>query len=109
MTEWEIVAGDLAPDHPEYVYVARKGAADGSWLSPEETAELRACLGADGGVSLRNRVSLAIQTALEWGQVDGEHHLRWVISEMLADLADSDEHYRRLIEGHGHWDEGIAP
>lgn len=108
MIKWSAGAGSTGPDHPEYVYVSREGAEDGSHLSQEEWSDLRACLGLDGGVSLRNRISLAVTTALQWGQVDGEHHLRWVIDTMLRDLL-SEEEYQTLVTEKEWWDEGIAP
>lgn len=54
----------------------------------------------------------AVAIALRYGQVDGEHHARWVIDQMLRVLAGAD--YDRAIELHNaggeySWDCGIAP
>ena len=108
MSKWEIVGSDNAPDHPEYILVVRRGAEDGTHLTQEEYDDLRTRLGIGPGVALETRASIAIQTALDWGQVDGEYHMRWVVDEMLRELA-GEELYGRLIAEHGAWDPGIAP
>jgi hypothetical protein len=62
------------------------------------------------------RVQLALELLIEDGQVDGQHHLRWVIDQAVRVLAGSD--YERRIADYCDgedgpetysWDEGIAP
>jgi hypothetical protein len=62
------------------------------------------------------RCKLAIDIAIRYGGIGGEHHKAWVIDQMVRILAG--EEYERIIvdakagedgsETYG-WDEGIAP
>lgn len=54
----------------------------------------------------------ALFVALQYGQIDGEHHKTWVIDQMVRRLAgEAYPELRRIYEQDGEceWDEGIAP
>jgi hypothetical protein len=59
-----------------------------------------------------DRVELALEIALQYGQVDGDHHKAWVIDQIVRRLTG--ERYDEVIDdyredGEYNWDEGIAP
>lgn len=54
----------------------------------------------------------ALMVALRYGQIDGEHHARWVIDQMVRRLTGEgyDEWVAAYEEGGAYtWDTGIAP
>lgn len=62
------------------------------------------------------RVQLALDVALSYGQDDGAHHKAWVIDQMVRILAA--DRYAQIVAGYRagedgpdtyEWDEGIAP
>jgi hypothetical protein len=62
------------------------------------------------------KIRMAIELAIQYGQIDGAHHKTWVIDQMVQILAASD--YDRIIaeacrgdDGPNtySWDRGIAP
>lgn len=65
--------------------------------------------------SENERIDRAIDLALRYGQIDGDHHKTWVIDQMLRALAGSERRYEKLIADsdpdgeYGPWDAGIAP
>jgi hypothetical protein len=58
------------------------------------------------------RVELALDVAVEFGQTDGDHHKAWVIDQMVRILT-GDRYGQWVAEyrdgGEYAWDEGIAP
>lgn len=63
-----------------------------------------------------DRIELATDLALEFGQTDGDHHKAWVIDQMVRVLLG--DKYERVIADYCDgedgpetysWDEGIAP
>jgi hypothetical protein len=66
---------------------------------------------------MHRRLMMALEIALTYGQVDGVHHLRWTIDQMVrAILHDSYSEVIKNFEGHDdegypeyEWDQGIAP
>lgn len=62
------------------------------------------------------KIKKALDVALSYGQIDGDHHKAWVIDQMVRVL--SGDNYEKVIkenkqgedgpETYG-WDEGIAP
>lgn len=63
------------------------------------------------------RVVKMIQTAVQYGNIDGGHHKMWVINEMLRAVMGEDD-LKALIDAYTapdtdgdyyFWDEGIAP
>lgn len=64
----------------------------------------------------RERIERAVNTAIQYGQVDGSHHKMWVIDQMLRELLPEKE-YKEFVEEYEHgedgeeyeWDTGIAP
>jgi hypothetical protein len=65
---------------------------------------------------LRGRIEEAIEIAVRFGGIDGDHHLKWVIDQMVRSLAG--ELYPVIVadakageDGPDtySWDEGIAP
>jgi hypothetical protein len=84
---------------------ARTGDTTSWLLSPKQVPENDA-----------DRITLATDLALEFGQIDGDHHKAWVIDQMLRALTG--DRYEQVItewcEGEDgpetySWDEGIAP
>lgn len=64
----------------------------------------------------QKRIDKAIELAVRYGGIDGDHHKAWVIDQMVRVLAGRD--YKRIIkeacDGEDGpdtytWDEGIAP
>lgn len=62
------------------------------------------------------RIREAIEIAVRYGGIDGEHHKSWVIDQMVRILAGDD--YARIVaeakDGDDgpdtyDWDEGVAP
>jgi hypothetical protein len=62
------------------------------------------------------RISAAIEKAVRFGGIDGDHHKAWVIDQMVRELAGPD--YERIVteakageDGPDtyEWNEGIAP
>jgi len=62
-----------------------------------------------------DRIKAALDTAFQYGQVDGAHHKAWVIDQMVRCLLGDDyekfvEKYQEPFDGdYYEWDEGIAP
>lgn len=63
-----------------------------------------------------SKIIKAIQIAVEFGSIDGDHHKAWVIDQMVRALAGTD--YGSIIAAAKmgedgpdtyEWDEGIAP
>jgi hypothetical protein len=63
-----------------------------------------------------DRIELAIQLALDYGQIDGHHHKMWVIDQMLRVLVG--DRYKQVVTDYCsgedgpetyEWYEGIAP
>lgn len=67
------------------------------------------------GFALTLRFAQTIGVLLDGAQVDGAHHLRWVLDQALQAAAGTPEAYQRLVttweqEHPGcTWDRGIAP
>lgn len=66
--------------------------------------------------SMRYRIEAAIDLAVQYGGIDGDHHKAWVIDQMVMMLAGDD--YERIVreacageDGPNtyNWDHGIAP
>ena len=57
------------------------------------------------GLSLEERATWALDLALRYGQIDGDHHKAWVIDQVVRLLAAHE--YEDLIDLD--WDTGIAP
>lgn len=64
----------------------------------------------------KDRIALALETALSYGQIDGDHHKMWVIDQMVRALTG--DKYHEVIDQANfgengpdtyEWDEGIAP
>lgn len=62
------------------------------------------------------RIEKAIQLAVQYGGIDGDHHKAWVIDQMVRALAgrEYDEIVRAAKEGEDgpetyEWNEGIPP
>lgn len=62
------------------------------------------------------RIESAIELAIKYGGIDGEHHKAWVIDQMVRSLAG--DNYNQIVaeacngeDGPNtyEWDEGIAP
>ncbi len=59
----------------------------------------------------------ALNIALSYGQIDGDHHKTWVIDQMVRALTG--KQYKKIVEAYCRvednpddcytWDEGIAP
>jgi hypothetical protein len=78
-------------------------------------------------LTVEERVQAAIELAVRFGGIDGEHHKTWVIDQMVraltggrkrGDSFSTSREYRKLIKeacaGEAgpdsySWDEGIAP
>lgn len=56
-------------------------------------------------LSLEERAAWALDLAVRYGQVDGDHHKAWVIDQVVRLLAAHD--YESIIDMD--WDIGIAP
>lgn len=71
----------------------------------------------DQALGLTERSDKAIELAVRFGGIDGDHHKAWVIDQMVRILA-GDEQYQQIVaeardgedgpETYG-WEEGIAP
>ena len=61
--------------------------------------------------TMRTQVETAINLAVRFGGIDGDHHKAWVIDQMVRALAG--EEYENLVKdvcgGIYDWDVGIAP
>ena len=65
-----------------------------------------------------DRIEKALELAMRYGQIGGDHHKTWVIDQMVRVLLGSNEKYARWVkdacdgedgpETYG-WDTGIAP
>ena len=60
------------------------------------------------------RIELALEFAMHYGGIDGDHHKAWVIDQMVRALLGSDESYTAWVkevngEGDYRWETGIAP
>lgn len=55
----------------------------------------------------------ALEIAVRYGGIDGDHHKAWVIDQMVRALLDNEETYRKLVNdlaADGYvWNEGVAP
>jgi hypothetical protein len=67
-------------------------------------------------ITSEQRIQIAIDIAVEFCWIDGDHHKTWVIDQMVRALAGGD--YKRIVteakageDGPDTyaWDEGIAP
>ena len=76
---------------------------------------VRATLAINGN-HLKSQITKAIDIAVKYGGIDGDHHKRWVIDQMVRALAG--ERYDEVVRDAKHgedgpdtyeWDEGIAP
>jgi len=56
-------------------------------------------------LSLEERAAWALDLAVRYGQIDGDHHKAWVIDQVVRLLAA--DGYNELIDSD--WDTGIAP
>lgn len=54
------------------------------------------------------RLLAALDVAMNHAAVDGSHHLRWVIDQMVRALLTQDE-YTHWCADDPEWDKGIAP
>ena len=78
--------------------------------------ELRAMVDADRS-TLGNRIRDALDVALGFGSIEGDHHRAWVVDQMVRKLTGP--HYLAFRELHvqvddegeswDSWEEGIAP
>lgn len=64
----------------------------------------------------RDRITMALDLALRFGGIEGDHHRAWVIDQMVRALLEDeyDEWVRVAKAGEDgpetySWDEGIAP
>jgi hypothetical protein len=66
--------------------------------------------------TMADRIRKAIEVAVQFGGVDGQHHKTWVIDQMVRELAGDD--YERIVADAKRgedgpdtysWDEGVAP
>ena len=64
------------------------------------------------------KISAALDTAMRYGQIDGDHHKAWVIDQMVRELLGCQEKYVIWVEEYERgedgpqtyeWDSGIAP
>lgn len=69
-------------------------------------------------MSEQERIKAALQTAFNYGGIDGGHHKIWVIDQMVRQLLGSEADYQAWVasfcEGEDgpdtyEWDEGIPP
>ena len=64
-------------------------------------------------MSDKTRIDKAVEVALQYGRIDGDHHKTWVIDQMLRRLLGKD--YNKIVNSpedvkeYGKWDKGIAP
>ena len=65
---------------------------------------------------MQDRINKAIEIAVRYGGIDGDHHKAWVIDQMVRVLAgDQYDHIVKLArDGEDgpetySWDEGVAP
>lgn len=68
--------------------------------------------------AVRADVHDALTLAVQYGQIDGDHHKAWVIDQMCRALLETEEAYRQFVrdacmgddgpDTYG-WNEGIAP
>jgi len=64
----------------------------------------------------RERIRVALELAVRYGGIDGDHHKAWVIDQMVRVLA-GDEYTQLVIDAKAGddgpntygWNEGIAP
>ena len=64
---------------------------------------------------LEEAIYLALDTAQQYGQIDGAHHKAWVIDQMVRALTGID--YEEWVEAwcrvgdddYAYWDEGATP
>lgn len=68
--------------------------------------------------SLKSRIEAALTIAVNYGQIDGEHHKTWVIDQMVRALLPDKESYRAWVkeacDGEDgpdtyDWNKGIPP
>jgi hypothetical protein len=67
-------------------------------------------------MSRRKKINKAIELAIRYGGIDGDHHKAWVIDQMVRELTGDD--YDKIVAGACHgidgpatydWSVGIAP
>jgi hypothetical protein len=67
-------------------------------------------------MSDKERMAAAIELAVRYGGIDGDHHKRWVIDQMVRILAG--DKYARIVQDARYgvegpetydWDKGIPP
>lgn len=70
----------------------------------------------DLGLEATDLVGMALEIAFRWGNIDGGHHRKWAIDQMVRVLTG--EHYASWVSDFSNgedgpnsyeWDEGIAP
>lgn len=60
----------------------------------------------------RRRINTALEFAMSYGQIDGDHHKAWVIDQLVRILASDDyDHFVDEAKSGGEydWDVGVAP
>lgn len=64
----------------------------------------------------RQRIERALDLAVQYGGIDGDHHKAWVIDQMVRELTQGDyaafvERAKDGVDGPDtyDWEEGIAP
>jgi hypothetical protein len=56
------------------------------------------------GLEATNPVEQALEIAMRWGGIDGEHHKTWVIDQMVRALAGPN--YETWVQAHNFGDDG---
>lgn len=62
---------------------------------------------------MNNEIEKAVELALRYGMIDGDHHKQWVIDQMLRIILS--ERYEEVIKEYNSntkyecWDEGCGP
>ena len=64
--------------------------------------------------SLEKRIEDAVEIALNYGQIDGNHHKNWVIDQMLRSLLNDEyeeviNEWNSTVSKWDKWDEGTEP
>ena len=66
---------------------------------------------------MHDKIQAALALALEFGGIDGDHHQKWLVDQMVRALADNYDEWVRSYElpdsddpeDYCEWDTGIAP
>ena len=61
---------------------------------------------------MEQNIKEAVEIALNYGSIDGDHHKMWVIDQMLRKILGNKEYkkaMKALDKNDDSWDEGIAP